>query len=118
MGASKAQLEASKGCFSFYGQMVGVNRLTYAGPSLYPHYCDSTQLYNLRHDPSEQRNVYLDHPRTAERLTKGLRNSTKQLQMVEATSDSAVAKQQPYRYCCYGFTPTPGIPTQLTLTQL
>ena len=52
--------------------MVGVNQLTYAGPSLYPHYCDSAQLYDLRHDPSEQRNVYLDHPRTAERLTKVL----------------------------------------------
>ena len=116
--ASKAQLEASKGCFSFYGQMVGVNQLTYAGPALYPHYCDSTQLYDLRHDPSEQRNVYLDHPRTAERLTKvlwdrgcGTAQSScrwlKQHLTQRSPNSSRIAA-----------TPTPGIPTHLTLTQL
>ena len=72
--ATGAQVKASKGCFSFYGQMVGVERFTYAAPSLYPHYCDSTQLYDLSRDPSEQRNVYSDHPTVAERLITVLRD--------------------------------------------
>ena len=103
--ATNAQAKASKGCLSFYGQMVGLNKLTYAGPSVYPHYCDSMQLYDLRHDPSEQRNVYLKHPRTAERLTQVLwdhgcgmaQSSCRWLKqhLTQQNNSGIVAKQHP-----------------------
>lgn len=68
--ATKEQAKVSDGCVSFFGDVVGMERWTYASPKLYPHYCQTRQLYDLTHDPAEQRNVYSKHPNVVHDLTQ------------------------------------------------
>ena len=66
--ATKAQRKND--CISFYGDLVEADKYVYASPMLYPHYCDRTQLYDLSRDPAEQKNVYSEHPKVVQALTK------------------------------------------------